>query len=62
MSLFSAPGKGSYQNNTCEITVRGVVVHPDYALIKTTSTVVPGRVRYAQDTKVPGAYRPSGKA
>ena len=26
----------SYQNNTCEVTGRGVVVHPDHVLIKTS--------------------------
>ena len=37
MSLLSAPGNGSYQNNAYEVTIRGVVVRPDRVLVKTST-------------------------
>ena len=53
MSLLSAPG---YQNNTYEVTTRGVVMHPDVFLSKQVLTTVAGRWRDAQMIEVPGAY------
>ena len=41
----------SYQDNTCEVTSRGVVVHPDVFLSKQVWTMVAGRQNNAQ---VPG--------
>ena len=53
MSLLSAPG---YQNNTYEVTTRGVVMHPDVFLSKQVLTTVAGRWRDAQTIEVPGTY------
>ena len=53
MSLLSAPGN---ENNTYEITSRGVVLHPDHVLVKTSTKIVTGRQRDAQTIKFPEAY------
>ena len=53
MSLLSAPGN---ENNTYEVTSRGVVVHPDHVLVKTSMKIVTGRQRDAQMIKFLGAY------
>ena len=46
--------KRSYQNNTYEVTTRGVVVHQTVFLSKQVLTTVAGRD--AQAIEVPGAY------
>ena len=44
-----------YQNNAYEVTIRGVVAHPDMFLSKVLTTVA-GRRRDAQTIEVPGTY------
>ena len=45
--------KRSYQNNAYEVTSKGVVVHPDHVLVKTSTD---NSLADAQMIEVPGAY------
>ena len=46
----------SYQNNAYEVTSRGVVVHPDRILVKTSTKIDAGRQKDAQTINALRAY------